>query len=189
MVLITHLLQTSKRMAIVSRLRTIWHHAYITQVLLPGLPLPFPQTRTPSLLSAISLEHIVRRSLRIGKFWSSKNTKPTQTVVFRASEATNVTDVRFLPGRGGRYVVTVSKGIWSVITCWDVGCEFDVATFDKVTVPGGARKVAEWCPKGAIFSGFIVNSDPSSDGVLAISVNTGGLVLKIQVQVQFIYLR
>ncbi|OJT09736.1 hypothetical protein TRAPUB_13767 [Trametes pubescens] len=54
-----------------------------------------------------------------------------------------------------------------MISCWDVG---DLSAAQNGTQP---RKVADWCPKGAIFSGFVVNTDPDSDAVLATAMQIG----------------
>ena len=75
--------------------------------------------------------------------------------------------VRFLSGHGGRYLVTVYKGIWSMISCWDIG---DPLRSVK------AHKVGDWCPKNTIFSGFVVNSNPDSAAALAVAVQHGGYV-------------
>ena len=88
---------------------------------------------------------------------------------FQASTGTGVSHVRFLSGRGGRYLVTVYKGIWSMISCWDVG-DPTQPSIEK------ARKLGDWCPKNTIFSGFVVNSDPDSVAALAVAVQYGGYV-------------
>jgi hypothetical protein len=41
---------------------------------------------------------------------------------------------------------------------WDIGEE-------------DARKVCEWSPRGAIFNGFALNSDPNSEATVAISLH------------------
>ena len=86
---------------------------------------------------------------------------------FQASTGTGVSHVRFLSGRGGRYLVTVYKGIWSMISCWDVG-DPSHQTIERVC------KIGDWCPKNTIFSGFVVNSDPDSVATLAVAVQYGG---------------
>lgn len=58
-----------------------------------------------------------------------------------------------------------------MITCWDVG--------RSLLKP---RKVAEWCPKNTIFSGFVANSDPVSEGALAVSVQYGGFVGRVEIR-------
>lgn len=166
--------QTSRRLGAISRLRTIWHHAYVFHILCYGLPLSIPHLHIPSVSSA-ELERVIRRAIQTKRFWSSKDVMPQQAVSFRANVATKLTDVRFLPARDGRYIITASKGIWSALTCWDVGPALDAKEMNSLS--DRVIKVAEWGPKGAIFSEFVVNKDPSSDGVLAISVNTGEYVL------------
>lgn len=157
--------QTCRRMLSISRTRLIWHNAYVHEVLHAGYP--FPRHRLP-LMDASELEWAVRRAVRIGLFWRSYTTHPRKLADFQASYGTGVYDVHFLPGSGGRRIVTVTKGIWSVISVWEIVC-------NKLSSEGAfVRKVAEWSPKGIIFTGFVVNSDSSSKGTLAVSVDRKG---------------
>ncbi|OSX58625.1 hypothetical protein POSPLADRAFT_1067506 [Postia placenta MAD-698-R-SB12] len=116
----------------------------LRQVLHAGYP--FPRHRLP-LMDASELEWAVRRAARIGLFWRSYTTHPRKLADFQASYGTGVYDVHFLPGSGGRRIVTVTKGIWSVISVWEIVC-------NKLSSEGAfVRKVAEWSPKGIIFTG------------------------------------
>ncbi|PCH43278.1 hypothetical protein WOLCODRAFT_138272 [Wolfiporia cocos MD-104 SS10] len=153
--------QTCKRMLALSRTRIIWHNAYVREVLPNGFPFP---CRALLTMPTAELERAVCRSMRIGKFWRS-SASPRRLVDFQASHGSAVNDVRFLPGYEGNRVVTVAKGIWSVIAVWELPPCAECAC---------VRKLAEWAPRGAIFAGFAVNSDPSSDGLVATSVNAEG---------------
>jgi hypothetical protein len=62
-------------------------------------------------------------------------------------------------------MMTVSKSVWSVMAIWDIGEE-------------DARKVCEWSPRGAIFTGFALNHDPNSAATVAISLHLNEYVLK-----------
>jgi len=86
-------------------------------------------------------------------------------VIFDATSSTPVSDLRFVPGHDGKWLLTVSRGIWSVITLWDIG--------------DGLRKMLEWSPREALFDGFALNTDPDSEATLAVSiVEEGSVVFK-----------
>jgi len=144
-------------MQLISRTRVVWRNAYIAQVLSAGYPFPL---RHLASMDTAQLEHAVRRAIRIGAFWRSAEVPLTEAGDFHASFGTGVSNVRFLPGHDGRRLATLSKGIWSVITCWE-------------TSVGGAgvRKVAKWSPKSTIITGLVVNSDAESDAVIATSTH------------------
>ncbi|KZT68586.1 hypothetical protein DAEQUDRAFT_745639 [Daedalea quercina L-15889] len=118
------------------------------QVLFAGCP--FPHRRLVDM-DAVELEDSVKRAIQIGDFWRSEplSTSPSKAVDFHANSGTGVSDVRFLPGYDGRRLATLSKGIWSVITCWEV-------SFDSAGGRAGTRKLAEWCPKGTIITGLCI---------------------------------
>jgi len=71
-----------------------------------------------------------------------------------------VYEIRFVPGHAGQWILTVSKGVWDMMTIWDVSAE--------------PRKCCEWSPRGAIFNGFALNSVGSSEALLAVSVVKDG---------------
>ncbi|KAI0633144.1 hypothetical protein C8Q77DRAFT_875647 [Trametes polyzona] len=161
---ILSLRQTCRRFAAVSKQRIVWQRACFEQVLQEGYPFPHIDAATAD---AGTLEKLVLHALRLGKFWLAPSAEPRRTREFRASTGTGVSHVRFLPGHGGRYLATVYKGIWSMITCWDLGEHSETQGLDQ------PRKVADWSPKGAIFSGFVVNTAPDSEATLATAVQTG----------------
>ncbi|KAI8996239.1 hypothetical protein BD414DRAFT_477205 [Trametes punicea] len=161
---ILSLRQSCKRLEFLSRQRPVWRKVCTDLVLQEGYPFPHHNSVTAD---ASTLERLVLHALRLGRFWLSRSAKPRRSLDFQASSGTGVSHVRFLPGHGGRYIATVYKGIWSMISCWDLG--------DHSAMQSGAkpRKLADWCPKSAIFSGFVVNSDPESEATLATAVETG----------------
>ena len=104
----------------------------------------------------------------------------TRTGVKRActfvagSSATGVAQVRFLPARPG-CVVALSKGIWSVLTCWDVGIGIKSGK-DAGGARGRTVRVAEWAPRQTLITSLAVNEDPSAEACLAVSVTYSGYV-------------
>ena len=88
---------------------------YIDQVLSKGYPI---HTRQLVTSSGSDVERQVIHSPRLGVFWTSQNEEvPPRTLECQASTGTSVLHVRFLSEHGGQYLVTVYKGIWSVIFC------------------------------------------------------------------------
>ncbi|KAH9851212.1 hypothetical protein C2E23DRAFT_860686 [Lenzites betulinus] len=161
-----------KRLETISRQRIVWHQACLDQVLLQGYPFSHFDA---AAADAHTLEKLVLRALRLGSFWLSPSAQPHRSLNYQASSGNSISHVRFLPGHGGRYVATVYKGIWSMISCWDVG---NPALAQGDTQP---RKIADWAPKGAIFSGFVVNEDPLSEAVLATAVQTSSGQMSIEI--------
>ncbi|KAI0659472.1 hypothetical protein C8Q70DRAFT_111519 [Cubamyces menziesii] len=162
---ILSLRKTCKRLEALTRQRIVWQAVCHDQVVKEGFPFPH---RDAAAASASELERIVLHALKLGRFWLSPSAKPTFSLEFQASSGTGVSHIRVLPGHGGRYVATVYKGIWSMISCWDIGER------TSTSVPAPPRKLADWSPKSAIFAGFVVNSDPDSEATIATAVQTGG---------------
>lgn len=133
----------------ISKFRIVWRNACINNVLSCGFPFPnLPLSSIPNL------ELSTKRAYMLGLQWQSRSPLPRQVQVFDANRSICIEEVKFIPGRD--YLLTVSKGIWSVITAWSVKDE--------------VRKITEWCPRGAIFNGFAVNTDPESEAAVAVSV-------------------
>ncbi|TFK81904.1 hypothetical protein K466DRAFT_604106 [Polyporus arcularius HHB13444] len=164
--------KTCRHFSQVSRLRFVWQKVCHAQVISQGYPF---QYRRLANADAAELEQLVLHALRLSSFWSSPPVAPSRSVDFQASMGTGVSHVRMLPGRGGRYLLTVYKGIWSMISCWDLG------SVPSPSTPSAPTKVADWCPRNTIFSGFVVNSEPESEATLAVAVQHGGGTQIIQI--------
>ncbi|KAH9834601.1 uncharacterized protein C8Q71DRAFT_769785 [Rhodofomes roseus] len=159
--------QTCKHMQLISRMLIVWRNAYLTQVLSAGFPFPRQQLAT---MNAAELEHAVCRAIRIGAFWRSPEALPREALEFRASFGTGVEEVRILPGHDGRRVATLSKGIWSVVACWE-----------SMAVGGAASVMrAKWSPKGTIITGLVANSDADSEVAIAVSTHQHGSAQRIE---------
>ncbi len=107
----------------------------------------------PCSLDDLHLEHRTRHAYRLASRWlaDSPLTPKSETRFFGSP----VSEIKFVPGRQHKWVLTVSKGIWSVLTIWDVTRQ---------------RKRSEWSPKGAIFIGVKLNVDPESEAGVAVSL-------------------
>ncbi|KAH9912356.1 uncharacterized protein BXZ73DRAFT_56289 [Epithele typhae] len=162
---ILNLRKTCKRLAAISRLHFVWQTVCRRDVLDDGLP--FPQGGLSDHHGS-DLEHLTLHALKLGRFWLNPSMETARTLDFQASTGTGLSHVFFLPGRGGRYVLTVYKGIWSMITCWDVG-----VAIPSNPSPSPPRRLADWSPRQTIFAGFVVNSDTTSEAALAVSILHG----------------
>ncbi|KAF5376655.1 hypothetical protein D9615_007816 [Tricholomella constricta] len=146
--------KTCRQMCAVSKLRIVWTNACARYILEKG----FPFTTKP--LDSMSLSELEQRTCHayhLASRWLSGLSMPRRTLFIDATSSTSVSDVRFIPGHSGDWILTVSKGIWDMFSIWDVSSS-------------EARKACEWSPRGATFNGLAFNTDPVSEATLAISV-------------------
>ena len=115
-------------------------------------------------MSLPELEQRTCHAFRLASRWLSSHLN-TRTL-YVDSLHVPVSDVKFLPGRCGEWILTVSKGIWDVLTIWDL----------RSPDQNEARKTCEWSLRGALFNGVALNTDPGSDAALAVSVTNDGSV-------------
>ncbi|KAI0823690.1 hypothetical protein BC628DRAFT_1382841 [Trametes gibbosa] len=154
--------QTSRRLHAMSKLRWVWYDAMKRHVVQKGLPIPAASVAD---LKALDAAHLETRAVHAAKFhdnWNSPHPVAKKTIEFSALSYLDdqlpddthcaVSHVSFLPGRNGKYLITV---VGRVLTCWEI--------------PLGeseAYRVAEWIAVRRIEQ-VIVNDDPKSDIVLA----------------------
>ncbi|KAH9892626.1 hypothetical protein C8Q73DRAFT_66158 [Cubamyces lactineus] len=156
--------KTSKRLFNMSKLRWVWYDAMKRHVVQKGLPIPAASIAD---LKALDAEHLEARAVHAAKFhenWNSAHPVSKKAIEFSAVtylddalpdesySRSSVTHLSFLPGRNGKYLVTV---VGRVLTCWEV--------------PLGeteAYAVAEWVASRRIEQ-VIVNDDPKAEVVLA----------------------
>ncbi len=136
--------QTCKRFSALTRLHIVWTNAFKLDVLFNDYPYSLDDT---------DLEHRTRHAYRLAFRWRADSPlTPKSETTFIGSPAS---EIKFVPGRQHRWVLTVSKGIWSVLTIWDITRQ---------------QKCSEWSPKGAIFTGVKLNADPESEAGVAVSL-------------------
>jgi hypothetical protein len=138
----------------------VWTNTCIVNILQKGYPFP---TVPLDSMSISELERNTCHAFSLASRWLSGCSIPRRTLFVDATSNTSVSDIRFVPGHAGQWILTVSKGVWGVITIWDISTE--------------PQKCCEWSPRGAIFNGFTLNSDPSSAATLAVSVLKDGSVV------------
>ncbi|KAJ7466276.1 hypothetical protein B0H11DRAFT_2284706 [Mycena galericulata] len=151
--------QTCKRMQQISELRIVWTNACKRQIL--ERDYPFPDVALEDL-TAPELERRTRHAYRLASRWLSKSQESLQPSVFSEFDATNgtpVSELRFVPGHSGNWLLAISKGIWSIISLWELS--------DTGEVP---RKRFEWSRRGALLQSFVLNDDATSEATLAVSV-------------------
>ncbi|KAF8148396.1 hypothetical protein B0H34DRAFT_736837 [Crassisporium funariophilum] len=156
---ILHLGRTCKRLLELSELRIVWTDACTTHILSKGYP--FPRSTPLSDLPVSVLRHRTLRACRIAQKWLSGSVKPHRKRYISGTSETSVSDVRFVPGHDERLVLTISRTVWSAIGIWDV-------SIDK------PKKLCEWSPRGAIFSGVAPNSENESEVTVAVSLQING---------------
>jgi hypothetical protein len=98
---------------------------------------------------------------------------PKAMVDWQANPSSAISEIFFVPdpsGHEARCIVTVSKGIWCLISLWDIQA---LGRECKATQPR-QKEIGSWGPKGAIFSAVAVNPDPRSEASAAVAVNLYG---------------
>ncbi|KAG6862113.1 hypothetical protein C0995_005925 [Termitomyces sp. Mi166 len=114
-------------------------------------------------MSVPEIEQRTYHAFRLASRWLSGHLSPRRTLFINSTSNVPVSDVKFIPGRCGDWILTVSKGIWDVLTIWNL------------TSPDeNERKACEWSSRGALFNGIALNTDPESDATLAIAVSNDG---------------
>ncbi|KAF9459523.1 hypothetical protein BDZ94DRAFT_1284354 [Collybia nuda] len=149
--------KTCKRMFAVSNLQIVWTNACNKHILKMGYPF---SPHTLESLSLSELEHQTYRAYHLASRWLSGYAMSNRKLFIEGTSNTSVSEVRFMPGHDGQWILTVSKSIWDMVTIWDVSSD--------------PRKCCEWSPRGAIFNGLALNSEPSCKGSIAISVLKDG---------------
>lgn len=159
-----------------SRLKTLWVSLCITHITSRGIP--FPDTDRVDKMSAQELETATREALDRDRrlHYESPPDGPGYTpkarVYWQANPNSPISEILFVPdssGHEGRCIVTVSKGIWCLISLWDTQ-----AIGREPEMTSKPRKVDCWSPKGAIFTAIAMNSDCRSEASAVVAVNLYG---------------
>ena len=155
--------------------RSVWHEVLSTQFLRSGLSIPgiHAHNSIPDL-TAGELERLAVRAHRFWINWTSPCPKPTRHVVVSPTNrlwtfvsARNLA-CEFLPGHGGRYLLSLTLyersssdsevGRFS-FECWDISCSPPVSLATMLV---------------ANLVGYAVNSQSSSPHMLAVSRRENG---------------
>lgn len=107
-----------------TKLRWIWSDAVKRHIINKGLPLPAARND----IRTLSAEHLETRTIHAAKFhdnWYSKRPAPQRAMEFCVKHPPEagreapckVSQVLFLPGRNGEFLIVLADGI---ITCWEV---------------------------------------------------------------------
>ncbi|KAK0433878.1 hypothetical protein EV421DRAFT_1718159, partial [Armillaria borealis] len=118
---------------VLTRLRIVWINAFKLDITSNNYPFPLDDT---------DLEHRTRHSYRLASCWLADSPlTPKSETTFIGSP---VSEINFVPGRQLKWLLAVSKGIWLVLTIWDVA---------------GGHKCSQWSPKGTIFTELKLNAE------------------------------
>ncbi|KAJ7696928.1 hypothetical protein B0H17DRAFT_928814 [Mycena rosella] len=153
--------KTCKRMQKISELRIVWTNACTHQILQHRYP--FPDALSADL-SVADLERHTRHAHCLATWWRSPEpSHPTVFTEFDATNGTPVSDLRFVPGHEGRWLLSESMGIWSILCLWEL------------SAPGASPlKKFEWSRRDCLLRGFLLNEDPACEGALALSIVQDG---------------
>lgn len=167
--------KTCKHAFAVSCLKTLWICLCTAHITARGIP--FPDEDRVNQMSTSELETATREALdrdhRLRYESQRDGYTPKASVDWEANPSSDISEVLFVPdpsGREGRCIVTVSKGIWCLISLWDIQ---DIGRECQATRPI-PEKIGSWNPKGAIFTAIALNSDCSSEASAAVGVNQCG---------------
>lgn len=167
--------KTCKHAFAVSCLKTLWVCLWTAHITARGIP--FPGEDRVNQMSAPELEIAIREALdrdhRLRYESQYDGYTPKARAGWQANPSSAISEVLFVPdpdGHEGRCIVTVSKGIWCLISLWDIQ---NLGRECQATQPK-PQQVGSWGPKGAIFSAIALNSDCSSEASAAVGVNLCG---------------
>ncbi|KAL0062763.1 hypothetical protein AAF712_010385 [Marasmius tenuissimus] len=153
--------QTSQHILALSKLPIVWINARDRDILSRSWPYDSPVDEDNSW----HLENSTRNAWRLGCRWSSSETMSVKrSKKWATHTSTAASDVRFLDGKEKRMLLTVSKGIWSVLTLWSIDSNDD----------GKPVKLSEWSSRGGLFTGLAVNQDVDADERIAVSISQDG---------------
>ncbi|KAK0189350.1 hypothetical protein F5146DRAFT_981902 [Armillaria mellea] len=137
--------QTCKRFHALTKLRIVWTNAFKLDIASNDYPFPLDDS---------DLEHRTRHAYWLASRWLADTT-------FTRSP---VSEIKFVPGRQHKWVLTVSTVIWSVLTIWDTSAQ---------------RKCSEWSPKGAIFTRVKLNTKAECEASVAVSLSQRIVLLRL----------
>ncbi|KAK0443445.1 uncharacterized protein EV420DRAFT_1025373 [Desarmillaria tabescens] len=137
--------QTCKRFNTLTRLHIVWTNAFKLDILSNGYPAPIDDT---------DLEQRTLHSYRLTSRWLANSPlMPASETSFTGSP---VSEIKFIPGRQHKWLLTVSKGTRSVLAIWDIVRR---------------HKCSEWSPRGVPFTGVRLNTDTESEASIAVALD------------------
>ena len=159
---LAQLSQVCKKLRYVSMLRPVWLSALLNLVLGHGYP-PYAANKPIMDMNASELEKSAIGIVRLAHRISQPTPTATRTHIFtdRLPNA-YITQVLFLPGRCGRWVISVTAG--QSLTFWEI-----------LDNPIGALLAGSWGDEGFILD-VVTNRVPSNDGILALTHRKNGYV-------------
>lgn len=149
--------QTSKSFDAITRMRSLWAF-FLRTLVQQNIPIPYFDGKAPESLSALELERFTCRALALRINWTNPNPNPKREIDSgEAEKRSDVFFMEFLPGRGNRWLVSVTIEAFRkcIIQCWDLTVLQPVC-IAKLTYKNGA------------YNCVVINNDPSSPAIMAI---------------------
>ncbi|KAG1897071.1 uncharacterized protein F5891DRAFT_1280214 [Suillus fuscotomentosus] len=141
------------------------HHPYaqslgffLRTLVQQNIPIPYFDGKSPESLSALELERFTCRALALRINWTNPNPSLKREIHFgEAEKRSDVFCMEFLPGRGNRWLVSVTSQAYTkyIIQCWDLTVLQPVC-IAKLTYTDKA------------YNRVVINNDPSSPATMAI---------------------
>ncbi|KAG1799588.1 hypothetical protein EV424DRAFT_451176 [Suillus variegatus] len=149
--------QTSKSFDAITRMRSLWAF-FLRTLVQQNIPIPYFDGKSPESLSALELERFTCRALALRINWTNPNPSLKREIHFgEAEKRSDVFCMEFLPGRGNRWLVSVTSRAYPkyIIQCWDLTVLQPVC-IAKLTYTDEA------------YNRVVINNDPSSPAIMAI---------------------
>ncbi|KAG1908075.1 uncharacterized protein F5891DRAFT_1273732 [Suillus fuscotomentosus] len=150
--------QTSKSFDAITRLRSLWALLLRTLVQEQNIPIPSFDGKSPESLSALELERFTCRALALRINWTNPSPNLKREIRFGAAvKDPDVLLMEFLPGRGNRWLVsvTIEASRNCIIQCWDLTVLQPVC-------------IAKLTYTDETYKRVVINDDPSSPAIMVI---------------------
>ncbi|GLB41614.1 hypothetical protein LshimejAT787_1002140 [Lyophyllum shimeji] len=176
--------QTCRSLHSITYLRCVWRVLLTTLVKRQNMPIPGLLGRSLNALSATELEQLARKSLHLRLKWTSRSPLPSNKLVIKcgALPGCMAPKFEFLPGRGQRYLLSLSKTHSSrptfILQCWDMKASPLKCTAERTVhrcgwfamnqIQGGPVLLAVQSPETELLGIDFAAADPAS-GFVTIS--------------------
>ncbi|KAF9529944.1 hypothetical protein CPB83DRAFT_882590 [Crepidotus variabilis] len=153
----------SKRLREIGNQRIVWANACQNYLISCGLPSP-PEPL--HLLSTLSLRQRTLSAYSLAKRWRSGIHSPHRRSNLPNLSGSAISDIQILPSLNddSLRLLTISKNVWLEMSVWEVPHQREYP----------AKLMGRWSPRGALYTGVTVNTDPSSSATIAISIYLDG---------------
>ncbi|PBK86136.1 hypothetical protein ARMGADRAFT_1086890 [Armillaria gallica] len=145
--------QTCKRFSALTRLWIVWTNAFKLDIVSKDFSFPLDDSDPQ-----FSTCHAYRLASR------GPPDSPLTPKIETSFIGSPVSKIKFLPGLQHKWLITISKGIWSVLTIWDIA---------------RGHKSSEWSPKRALLTEVKLNAEPWSEAGVAVLLSQRIVLLRL----------